>query len=174
MIIEYEKDGKILKEEIEFEDVNTALDPNETLGAFDGESENYPLLASIKNNRECKETNLLTIDGCPESKTEMKTRCVGSGIFRVCADVPVVYRRSCKKKLYAQVCYPNEYKKDAMDCLKVGVAAAIAAKAGGPPAMKEAFYVAIKACLSAKLADRADQVSFKTGTKSDCSRWIPL
>jgi len=165
-----------LKAEAEFVDLDGLPEEGLSLDDFGEESDEFHHLMQLKAaDRQCVRSNLLTVEGWPETKTKMKTRCVGAPPLRVCADVPVLYRRMCKKQLYAEVCFPNDLKKDVEDCFKVATAAAIAAfPSGGPGGAKAAFTSGMKGCLAAKLGSRVHEVGFSTGVKTTHGKWVPL
>lgn len=128
-------------------------------------------------NKESKEFSVAEINGWPETKTEMETKCVDLGwpLGRVCTDLPTVYHRSCKKYVYIDVTYPVGMLADVEECVKgAGLAAAVAAVVASPEAAGPAFEVALKGCLAAKGASWVDQVSASTGWRSACGDWHPV
>lgn len=127
--------------------------------------------------RETKEFPVAEINGWPETKTEMETKCVDLPwpLGRVCTDLPTVYQRSCKKYVSIDVTYPTGMLSDVEDCVKgAGLAAAVAAVIASPEAAAPAFEVALKGCLAAKGASWVDQVSVSTGWRSSCGDWHPI
>jgi hypothetical protein len=140
------------------------------LDDFKSKSDNYQALLSTAS-RACSKENILSVGKWPETKTVWKTECTSPPI-RICTDVPYVYTRECQKFLYGEVCYPTDLRKDAEECLKIAVAAALLAiPSGGAAGAKAAFIASITSCIASKFGQRAKEISFGTDVGSSCGKW---
>jgi hypothetical protein len=94
-----------------------------------------------------------SISGVPEFKTEMERQCVGSGWYKICMNVPVLYTRTSRVVLYADVLVPasinalivNRLKTCAIGAIATaGLTAAIGSPAAAIPAFKTSLYACLK------------------------------
>ena len=120
-----------------------------------------------------------SINGVPEVKTEMDRQCFGGGWTRFCINVPVIYRRTSKVALYADIIAPaninariaGKIRGCATGALAVGVASAI----GSPAAALPAFKATLFGCLSAAAGDLASklvsEVKVSLYTKQTSGDW---
>jgi hypothetical protein len=161
---------------IEREAGTKSFDPSSIPDSFPS-NQNFPqfkLTPGTKTGQECKQYRLAEIGGWPEQKGAMETRCVDAGwpIGRLCADVPVIYNRTCTKFVYVSVCYPTGMWADVEECIKgAALASAVAAVISSPGSAGPAFELALKGCLAAKGVAWADQVSVTAGADSECGDW---
>jgi hypothetical protein len=121
-----------------------------------------------------------SLDGVPEVKTESERQCVGRSWWRTCANVPVLYTRTGKVTLVAEIIVPtniNERIAGALRGCALGAigAAGLIAVIGSPAASIPAFKVALIGCLSTAAGDLADQliseVSVGLHTKQTSGPW---
>jgi hypothetical protein len=126
--------------------------------------------------QECHEFVLARIRGWPETKTEFDMRCIRVFGHKICTKVPVIYHRSCTLEVVVVVCYPTGYLNDVTTCITgAGMAAAVAAVISGGSAAAGTFKAALEACLLAKGAKWANQISVNVPPpKTECGPWHPI
>ncbi|MGX6648781.1 hypothetical protein ACWCOP_12670 [Maricaulaceae bacterium MS644] len=128
---------------------------------------------------QCTDITLLSIDGIPEYKQEMRTVCV-AWLFGKCVaktDLPQYFRRNSKIIAYAQVCHPslNDLLGDVRDCLKQAVGAGVLAGVftGNPGAVAPALKAYLIACLKVKTGKALDDLELSVGTRKEAGGWTP-
>lgn len=128
-----------------------------------------------KAGHECHRFRLAEIRGWPETKMEMEQQCVTVFGHRICTDIPRFYHRSCTLYAYVDVCYPSGVLSDIETCIAgAGLASAVAAVISGGAAAGPAFEAALKACLLAKGATWANEITVSAGSDTDCGPWHPV
>jgi hypothetical protein len=148
--------------------------PSSTPSTYAPKAPSFRLTRTGKAGHESFDFVLAEIDGWPEAKEEMVTRCVDLGwpLGRACADVPQFFQRTCKKRVYVRVFYPAGVLEDVRECvLGAGLASAAAAVISSPAAAGAAFEVALKGCLAAKGAAWANEITATADTDSVCGDW---
>ncbi len=181
--VEYITNEGYVEEELQLEDANNE-ESNEELVWDEPDTFNRvnksmfaieTTLAALGS--ECKRFKIASTSNWPETKTEMVNRCVKIPFNgKACTKVPKVYRRTCKKTVFAEVCYPSNFsdsiKKDIEKCATgAAVAAVAAAIATGASGALPVFELAFKGCLAAKIGDKINQVKFSVKSEKECSSW---
>jgi hypothetical protein len=126
--------------------------------------------------QECHEFVLAQVKSWPETKTEWDMRCVTVFGHKICTKVPVLYHRSCTLEIVVDVCYPTGFLQDVEACVTgAAMASAIAAVISGGSAAAGTFKAALEACLLAKGAKWANEVTVNVpGPKTVCGPWHPV
>ncbi len=135
-------------------------------------AQQFYIQVEAKSGQECHRFRLVTIGNWPEVKTDFKLQCVKIFGKKICTKVPVIFNRTCTKYAYADVCYPTGELQEVEDCM-VGsaLAAAISAVVSSGAAAGPTFKAALEACLLAKGATWADQITVNAGWDSECGAW---
>ncbi|TPI13075.1 hypothetical protein FJW06_15620 [Mesorhizobium sp. B4-1-3] len=132
----------------------------------------FHIEVEAKSGQECHRFKLVTIGNWPEVKTEFRLKCVKIFGKKICTKVPVIYNRTCTKYAFVDVCYPTGELKEVQDCVvSAALAAAIAAVVTSGSAAGPTFKAALEACLLAKGAKWADQITVNAGWDSECGAW---
>ncbi len=183
LLVEYITESGYKTEVLDFEDANSEDDYEDFLWEENDETlKANSAFFSIESTlealgTECKKFTIASIGGWPETKTEWKNRCVKIPFNgKACTKLPKVYRRTCKKKVFAQICYPsnfeNSIKNHIEECAKGAATAAVAAAiATGASGALPVFKAAFEGCLAAKIGNKIDQVKFSVKSEKSCSSW---
>lgn len=107
---------------------------------------------------------LATIDGWPETKTEMELQCIPIFGKDICTDIPVIYTRSSKMELIGEVELPDDVNMRVASVLRTCVLSALGASIGSgiilsPASAIPAFKTALVACLTAAAGDLASKLA---------------
>lgn len=126
--------------------------------------------------QECHEFVLATIRGWPETKVELDERCVKVFGRKICTKVPVLYHRACTLEVVVEVCYPAGFLKEVETCVTgAALASAVAAVISSGSAAAGTFKAALEACLLAKGAKWANEVTVNVpAPKTVCEAWHPV
>lgn len=135
----------------------------------------YPLENDVTVNRgnkssACSKHTLGRISLPRQSKTDIDWGCIPPCVTLRCRDAWTT--------AYATICGPediiNGLINDVINCVGAGVAAAgISAIFAGPAAALPAFEAAFKACLTAKIGDRVNELSVSLSTEEETGDWGP-
>lgn len=114
----------------------------------------------------------------PEFKTEMVRECRRTPLGRICANVPRLFTRTCDKKVFAEISFPQSIEDAVTDAVtKCGLAAAVASAAvaisGGAVAASPVFTASFKACIDLSAYEYASRIRIRVKDETSCSRWIP-
>jgi hypothetical protein len=124
------------------------------------------------SGQECHRFRLAEVKNWPEVKTTWELKCVHVFGKRICTKVPVIYHRTCTKFAYVDVCYPAGALNDISSCVTgAALASAVASVISDGSAAAGTFKAALEACLLAKGASWADQVSVAPNWGSECGPW---
>lgn len=137
--------------------------PSDPAHVTEAEGEFVPRIERLS----CRNFRLASVN-IPETKTEFEVRCVLkdplSGKCIVKTKVPIIYRRTSKLTLLAQVCVPDdsEVENELTDCVRQAIAAGIIAgvvTSGNLAAAAAALKTYLAACLKAKLGKAVADIS---------------
>lgn len=154
----------------------------ELAGVTDAEEiyEGIQLLEDVTSEatRQTRDFELGSISGVPEFKTVMERQCTGRKWWKVCVNVPVLYKRTSIKKLYASVSITvpdaNDVWAAVRDCaltsLGLSLAVAIEAPALAVPAAKAAMIVCLKVKGLTAVANSLDLGLYTTSTSTEWRR----
>lgn len=170
-----EKAAQEIDGEAEFIATTVSGDSVEPIFAEDIDGEIYPARAGTS----CRSYTLGSIN-IPEVKTEWEIKCILKNPFNgkciTKTKVPVLYRRTSKLTLIAQVCLPTD---DAVwdavkDCVEKAVIAGVAVgviSQGNLAAAAAALKAFLISCLKAKLGDLVNEVDVTLSRRKIPGKW---
>ena len=124
----------------------------------------------------CHDFDLLKIKGWPETKTVMERQCKTILGHKICADIPVIYLRSCELHVIASICHPDlaEIIGNVQECLRQAAIAGVIVGlvTESPTAGSAALTGYLKSCLLAKGVRSASEITASVNPHSQsCSEW---
>ncbi len=120
---------------------------------------------------------IASIKNWPEFKVTHPVKTIAKIMGRkIKTKVPQSWRRSCKKKVFAELSYPKDLEQQGKDaltsCAKDAAVASVAVAMGtGPASALPTFVGALEACVKARSAKLMDDVDATIDTDKDCSKW---
>lgn len=128
------------------------------------------------SGKPAKRIEVGSIDGVPELKTEMETQCVGPPWARICSDVPVVYTRTSRVAVIAEVSAADDlfqqFEKDIKECaITAAGAVTLAVIIAGPEAALPAFKATFQPCIESKIRQHASQVGVRLKVEQQTGEW---
>lgn len=160
------------------EALKAAQDDMESILIEETEGEMLPLIEGLS----CSDFVLASLN-IPETKTEWEVRCVAKNPFNgkciAKTKVPIIYRRTSKLRLIAQVCYPDGSSviDHVEDCVKQAVLAGVAVgvlTSGNLAVAAAALKTYLIACLKSKLSDVIGDVSVNLRREKQAGQWQKL
>lgn len=118
---------------------------------------------------------LASIHGWPETKTDFEVKCIRVFGKKICTKVPVVYHRTSKLEVIAEISHPDwdTIRGDIEDCVRQAAAAGVAAGAlsGNIAAALAAFEGYLKTCLATKGVRRLGELQVGLNTRKTAGPW---
>lgn len=150
----------------------------EPYGVVEADGDLLPQVQGIS----CRQFGLASIN-IPETKTTFEIRCLANNPFTgkciAKTKVPIIYRRTSKLTLLAQVCVPDdiEIKNKLVDCIKQAIAVGIVTDvltSGNLAAAAAVLKAYLVACLKAKFGEAVDDITVTLRREKALGVWKKL